>query len=222
MTTAAIETAGLTRRFGPRTALAEMTVTVDRGEVCALVGHNGSGKSTALRLAAGLLAPSSGTISIFGARPGSRPARAVVSYVGDNPVLYDDLSVLEHLELIAGLCRLRPWRPRADQLAAALAIDDHLDQLPAALSRGLRQRAALALGLLRPHGVLLIDEPLAGLDVDGQAVVTHYLQTAAAHGVAVFVATHHEAITNIADRVVAVDDGHVVFDGPPERWSRDT
>ncbi len=219
---AAIETAGLTRRFGPRTALDEMTTTVHRGELCALVGHNGSGKSTALRLAAGLLTPSSGTITVSGARPGSRPAREVVSYVGDTPVLYDDLSILEHLELIAGLCRLRPWRPRAHELAAALAIDDHLDQLPAALSRGLRQRAALALGLLRPHDVLLIDEPLAGLDVDGQAVITHYLQTAAADGVAVFVATHHEAVTNISDRVIALDDGHVVFDGPAATWSHDT
>lgn len=213
-----LEATALSRHFGTRAALAHVDLRVDPGAVCALVGPNGSGKSTALRLAAGLLKPTAGTISIAGTQPGSPAARHVVSYVSDTPALYDDLSVIEHLELTAGLSGLAQWRRRAVRLAGHLGLVDHLDDLPGALSRGLRQRAALALGLLRPHDLLLVDEPVAGLDREGEGAVVDQFAAAAARGATIVVATHHPAVMAIATQIVALREGTVVFDGPSDAW----
>ena len=150
-----------------------------RARSVALVGHNGSGKSTFLRLAAGLLDLTDGTIDDRRARRPARPsARAAVSFLPDEPVLYDDLSVREHLAYVAALHGVdlseRPRRPRR-----AGRPRHRADDLPSQFSRGLRQRTSIALGLVRPFELLLVDEPFVGLDLGGQGGAARHLRRAA-------------------------------------------
>ena len=217
----AIVAAGVGHHYGERVALHDVDLTVAPGELCVLLGHNGSGKSTLLRILAGLQRQTSGTVSVGGARPGTIKARAVVSYAGDMPVLYDDLSVREHLEFTARLHGLQDWHDQAEEVAAALGIADRLDDLPLSLSRGLRQRAALAVALGRPFKVLLIDEPFVGLDPDGRGLLADLLYRARADGAAVVVATHQLDALAAADHAVVLSDGAKVHDGPPALVPRD-
>ncbi len=180
-----------------------------------LLGHNGSGKTTLLRMAAGLLEPSAGTISVAGQPAGSLAARAATSYLGDQPVFYDDLSVREHLEYVARLHGASGWDQRGDELLAALGLADRADDLPATFSRGMRQKAAIALAFIRPFELLLVDEPFVGLDRTGREALLGLLAQAHASGAALVVATHDLLTVAGSQRVVALRDGALVFDGAP-------
>ena len=138
------------------------------GEAVALIGHNGSGKTTFLRIAAGLLEPSDGTVLIDGHPAGSLPARAAMAYLSDSPTFYEDLSVWEHLEYVARLHGHDDWEQDAADLLDHLGLYDRADDLPTSFSRGLRQKASIAMGFIRPFDVLLVDEPFVGLDASGQ------------------------------------------------------
>ena len=149
----------VSKSYGSHEVLRSISLEVAQGETVAIVGPNGAGKSTLLRLIAGQLELEEGTITIAGAAPGSVEARRAVSFVSDNPVLYDDLSVMEHLEYIARMHDFEEWQPRAEQLIDLLGLSARQDDLPTRFSRGLRQKAALAIGLVRPLDLLLVDEP---------------------------------------------------------------
>jgi ABC-2 type transport system ATP-binding protein len=207
----------LVKSYADQVALDDVSLTVTRGEVVALVGANGAGKTTFLQLAAGLLEPTYGEILIEGAPAGSLDARVVLSFLADQPALYDDLSVNEHIEYIARLHGL-PGRPdSADELLSLFRLDDRADDLPARFSRGLRQKTAILLALVRPFSVLVVDEPFVGLDPAGQAVLTELLVAAGEAGAAVLVATHQLGFLEQATRCVALRDGAVIYDGPIDR-----
>ena len=205
---------GLTKEYGDVTALDDFSVSVDSGELLAMVGHNGSGKSTFLRLVAGLLEPSDGVLVVTNSPAGSLKARAEVSFVPDQPVLYDDLSVNEHIEYTGRLHGEVEWPERADALLEVFGLTERSDDLPAHFSRGLRQKTSLVLGLVRPFSVLLVDEPFVGLDPTGQVALTELLVEAATAGAAVIVATHQLAFLEHATRCIALRDGHTEFEGP--------
>jgi ABC-2 type transport system ATP-binding protein len=211
----ALEAVGLTKTYGDLVALEQLDFVVREGERVVLVGHNGSGKTTLLRMAAGLLEPSAGEIRIVGMPAGSLDARAAVSYLPDNPVLYDDLSVLEHIEYICRLHEAEAWQERAVGLLAEMHLSERADDLPSRFSRGLRQKTAIVLGLIRPFSVLLVDEPFVGLDPPGRSAFIDLLDDAHASGATVVVATHQLDYVQRAERVVALRDGAVVYDGPP-------
>jgi ABC-type multidrug transport system ATPase subunit len=213
----ALEASGLTKTYGDLVALEPLDLAVPDGQLVVLVGHNGSGKTTLLRMAAGLLEPSEGEIRIIGEPAGSIDARAAVSYLPDNPVLYDDLSVLEHIEYVCRLHEADYWQERAAGLLAEMHLTDRADDLPSRFSRGLRQKTAIVLGLIRPFSVLLIDEPFVGLDPPGRAALIDLLDDASASGATVIVATHQLDFVQKADRVVALRDGAVIYDGPPDQ-----
>jgi ABC-type multidrug transport system ATPase subunit len=204
---------GLSKEYGDVTALADFSLSVDAGELVAIVGHNGSGKSTFLRLAAGLLEPTDGVLVVTNAPAGSLRARAEVSFVPDQPVLYDDLSVNEHIEYTGRLHGEIEWPERADVLLSVFGLTERADDLPAHFSRGLRQKTSLLLGLVRPFSVLLVDEPFVGLDPAGQAALTELLVEAASAGAAVVVATHQLTFLEHATRCVALRDGRTEFAG---------
>jgi ABC-type multidrug transport system ATPase subunit len=203
-----------TKAYADLVALAPLDLAVAPGERVALVGHNGSGKSTLLRLAAGLLDLTSGTIEVAGHPVGSPEARAALSFVPDNPVLYDDLSVREHLAYIASLHGVDASNEDFNELIADLGLADRADDLPARFSRGLRQKAALAVGLARPFDVLLVDEPFVGLDLPGREALLRLLDDAHAAGAAIVVATHEPSYVDRVDRCLALRDGRVIHDGP--------
>ena len=207
---------GVAKSYGDLVALEPLKLSVPEGQRMVLIGHNGSGKTTLLRMAAGLLEPSSGSISIIGQPAGSLEARASVSYLPDTPVLYDDLSVLEHIEYVARLHDAEDWQARAVGLLAELGLTDRADDLPSRFSRGLRQKTAILLGLIRPFSLLLIDEPFVGLDPPGRTALLDLLDDATASGATVIVATHQMDFVSKAERCLALRDGAVIFDGPPD------
>ena len=206
-------TEGATKSYGDLVALAPLDLTVRRGELVALVGHNGSGKSTFLRLIAGTLELTDGSIEIAGAPAGSSPARAATSFVPDDPVLYDDLSVREHLAYIAALHGVDASADELDALIELLGLLPRADDLPARFSRGLRQRTSLAIGIVRPFELLLVDEPFVGLDASGKAALLDLLERFHDEARTVVVATHDVQFVERVQRCVALRDGEVVHDG---------
>jgi len=209
-----LRTHALAKSYGDLDALAPLDLRIDPGTSVALVGHNGSGKSTLLKLVAGLLEPSDGHVEIEGAEVGSIAARAAVSYLPDDPVLYDDLSVREHVEYLSRLHGGPGCDADAEDLIGRLGLAHRADDLPARFSRGLRQRTAVLVGLSRPFSLLLVDEPFVGLDAGGKRTLLDLLAEATAAGATLLVATHEEAYVDRVDRCIALRDGEVIHDGP--------
>jgi len=213
--TDALATTELTKTYGDAPALAPIDLAVAEGERLVLLGHNGSGKTTLLRMVAGLLEPSGGSAAVLGHPVGSMEARAATSYLGDQPVFYDDLSVWEHLEYIAKLHGHDDWEGHATDLLDTLGLLDRKDDLPMTFSRGLRQKAGIALAFIRPFELLLVDEPFVGLDRTGRDALLELFQLVHADGAALVVATHELTTVAAAERLVALRDGEVAYDGPP-------
>jgi ABC-type multidrug transport system ATPase subunit len=213
----ALELRGVTKAYADRMALDDISLDLARGELVALVGANGAGKSTLLQLAVGLLEPTSGDVLVEGEAAGSLDARRSLSYISDQPSLYDDLTVNEHIEYVSRL-HGGPARPEsADELLDLLNLTPRADDLPARFSRGLRQKTAIVLALVRPFSVLLVDEPFVGLDPAGQDALAELLTAAADAGCAVMVATHQLAFLERATRCVALRDGAVAYRGRVDR-----
>lgn len=209
----ALQAIDVSKDYGDGPALHPLTVTIAAGERVALIGHNGSGKTTFLRIATGLLDADSGRISIFGSSPDTVEARRRFSYLADTPTFYDDLSVREHLEYTARLHGVTRWEKPAAELLDKLGLHDRADDLPSRFSRGLRQKAAIALAMIRPFELLLVDEPFVGLDADGREALLALLVEAHRAQATIVVATHELGFVDTADRTIALRDGTVVFDG---------
>jgi ABC-type multidrug transport system ATPase subunit len=207
---------GLGRSYDGYIALGSFTVDVAAGELVALIGPNGAGKTTFLNLAAGLLEPTAGRIEIAGDAPGSIEARRALSYLPDTPVFYEDLSVVEHLEYVAALHGVEEPAARIEELISRLGLDSWGDALGAELSKGMRQKASIALALVRPFKVLLADEPLDGLDPPSREVLFELLAETQAAGAAIVVSTHRPDVIAAADRCVAIRDGRLAYDGIPD------
>jgi ABC-type multidrug transport system ATPase subunit len=214
--TAALKTEQLTKEYGELIALAPLSMTLRAGERLVLIGHNGSGKTTLLRMVTGLLEPSSGTATVCGHPAGSLLARGALAYVADNPVFYDDLSLWEHLELVARLHGVADWQQRAADLLGHVGLYERADDLPMSFSRGLKQKAALSLAFVRPFEVLMVDEPFVGLDAAGKTALVELLDESSAQGAALIVATHELSFVERAARCLALRDGAIVHDGPPD------
>lgn len=214
MSTPVLRTVGLTKAYGDVEALAPMDLEVAEGERVALIGHNGSGKSTFLRMLAGVLDPTGGESMVTGAPSGSLVARAATSFLPDEPVLYDDLSVREHVDYLGRLHGTDGYDDEAASVADRLGISHRVDDLPARFSRGLRQKTALLLGLTRPFDLLLVDEPFVGLDLAGKQALLDLLDERHEAGAALVVATHDPDFVGRVDRCIALRDGEVTYDGP--------
>jgi len=207
---------GLGRRYDDFVALVNLSVEVGRGELVALVGPNGAGKTTFLTLAAGLLEPSAGEVEVEGEAAGSIAARRALSYIPDAPVFYEDISLGEQLGYVAALHEVADAGPRIAFLLERLGLAEWEDSLPGEFSRGMRQKASIALGLVRPFSLLLADEPLDGLDPPSREVFFELLAEARAAGAAVVVSTHRPDVIAAASRCLGIREGRLVYDGPPE------
>lgn len=211
--TAALSVRELTKEYGDLPALAPLDLDIGAGEAVVLVGHNGSGKTTFLRMVAGLLDPTAGRASVLGQAVGSLPARSATSYLSDQPTFYEDLSVWEHLEYVARLHGRDDWEQDAADLLGLLGLYERADDLPLTFSRGLKQKAAIALAFIRPFELLLVDEPFVGLDAAGKDALLELLDDAHGRGAALVVATHELAFVGRVGRCVALREGHIAYDG---------
>ncbi|MBX3284143.1 MAG: ABC transporter ATP-binding protein [Actinobacteria bacterium] len=212
-TAPALAAKGLTKTYDDLVALHPLDLTVPAGGSVALIGHNGSGKSTFLRMVAGLLDPTGGHLEIAGFDLGEVEARATTSFLPDDPVLYDDLSLREHAEYVSRLHGGDGFDDYALDLCERLGLAERIDDLPARFSRGLRQKTSIVLALVRPFSLLLVDEPFVGLDQPGKIVLLELLDEVQSDGAATIVATHDPAYVDRVDRSIALRDGEVVFDG---------
>jgi ABC-2 type transport system ATP-binding protein len=211
-----LRASGLGRSYDGFEALVNLAVEIEAGEMVALVGPNGAGKTTFLTMAAGLLEPTSGAVEIVGHPAGSIPARRALSYLPDTPVFYEDISLGEHLSYVAALHETENAEARIADLLTRLGLAEWDDSLPSEFSRGMRQKASIALALVRPFQVLLADEPLDGLDPPSRAVLFDLLAEARQAGAAVVVSTHRPDVIAAAGRCLGIRDGRLVYDGAPD------
>ncbi len=214
---AVLEVKKVSKAYEKNEVLREVSFDVKEGEITVLVGPNGSGKTTLVRAVTGLVGYDSGEISILGAKAGSDDARSVTSVSLDSPILYDDITALEHLEFSARINGLADWETRAKELLAVFGLADRQDDLPSSFSRGLRQKVAIAMALIRPHKLLIFDEPFVGLDQKGKISLIQEIKEQANIGVAVLVATHSEEFLAIANSMVGMSEGEAIYRGAPSK-----
>jgi ABC-2 type transport system ATP-binding protein len=220
-----LEATSLTRRFGARTAVRHLDLSLDAGRILALVGPNGAGKTTALRMIAGVLPPSAGQVKVAGhdVWAGGVEARRHLAWVPHDAHHYENLTVREHLELTAALWRVPDWQPAAEALAARFDFTERLDELVSEQSTGNRQKVSLIGALLHQPDVLLMDEPMNGLDPFGIRALRHQMQVEAQRGAAVVISSHLLALVDdIATDVLVMVGGEQRWRGTREeahaRW----
>ncbi len=208
----------VTRTYGRKIAVDRLTLSVGPGEIFALLGPNGAGKTTAMKMLVGLLRPDSGTVEVCGCdvTAQTRGASRFLGYVPEEPFLYDKLSGREFLEFAAEMRGLRTPEKEA-RIAREnqhFGMDDFLDDLIETYSHGMKQRVVFASALLHDPSVLVIDEPMVGLDPRSVRAVKDLLRSLAAAGTAVFMSTHTLAVAEeIADRIGIVNGGRLHFLG---------
>jgi len=216
--TDALSIRGLSKTFGGKVAVDNLSLTVRAGELYALLGPNGAGKTTTLRMVAGLLKPNGGEIQVFGHDVLADPAAAkrVIAWAPDEPMLYDRLTPLEYLEFVAGLWGVPPEiaMPKAEELLRWLGLWDNRGERCEGFSRGMKQKTALAGALIHDPQLLILDEPLTGLDAAVARQVKDLLQARVNGGATVILTTHIlEVAERMADRIGIIQHGRLVADG---------
>jgi ABC-2 type transport system ATP-binding protein len=199
-----------------RPAVRDLAFRVDRGEILGLVGPNGAGKTTSLRSIAGILPLQHGRVVIAGADLAREEIRAKQSlaWIPDDPQPFDSLTVYEHLRFTAALYGVEAWEERARSLLDRFELSEKRDALGGELSRGMRQKLALCCAWLHRPAVLLMDEPLSGLDPRGIRSAKEAIREIAAEGTAVILSSHLlELIEELAHRILILDHGRRVFVG---------
>jgi ABC-2 type transport system ATP-binding protein len=213
---ATLRAIALTRRFGARVALEDVSFELTSGELTAIIGPNGAGKTTLLSILAGALPPSSGQVR------GRHEHSRSVGWVPQEPALYSKLSVAENLRLFARLERLDEPEAAVQAMLEQTGLSERQADQVGTLSGGNRQRVNIAIGLLSQPEVLLLDEPSSSLDPRQRARLWEFIGELAQRGTSVLYSTHdvHEAQAH-ADRVLALDEGRLVFSGSPAEMDWD-
>jgi len=213
----ALAISGLRKSFD-RPVVVDLNLRVRAGEFYALLGPNGAGKTTILRMVAGLLDPDAGSISVYGvdARRDPVRAKAMIAWVSDEPMVYDRLTPLEYLEFVAGLWRVDPSRAErhANELVDWLGLRPHADERCGGFSKGMLQKVALAGALVHDPRLIILDEPLTGLDAGSARQVKDVLKQKVAEGVTVIMTTHIlEVAERMAERIGVINHGRLVAEG---------
>jgi ABC-2 type transport system ATP-binding protein len=218
--TIALQISNLNKSFD-KAVLRDLSLTISSGQLYALLGPNGAGKTTTLRIVVGLLQADSGSVSIYGNNIKSFPeaAKAITAWLPDDPMLYDKLSPIEYLAFIAGL-----WRLNADEAAVEaesllrwLELWEVRDKRCESFSRGMKQKLALAGALIHKPKLLILDEPLTGLDATMARTVKNALRAQIDSGATVIITTHIlEVAERLADRIGIIAGGRLLAEGTPK------
>ena len=218
MTTNVIDVSGLSKTFGTKTVVNNVSLQVQQKEIVGFLGPNGSGKTTTIRLLCGLLRPdrASGTCLGFDLKTQSEEIKLLTGYMTQRFSFYEDLTIQENLEFVARLYNLRPRHEVVDAALQRIGLMDRRHQLAGALSGGWKQRLALAACMLHEPKLLLLDEPTAGVDPQARREFWDAIHTLAEEGVTVLVSTHYmDEAEQLCDRLLVMDKGRIVAAGSP-------
>ena len=221
-----IEIHDLTKRYGDFTAVDHLSLTAAAGEIFGFLGPNGAGKTTTIRIIAGLSLPTSGSVGVNGVDVIAEPvrAKAVMGYVPDRPYLYEKLTGRELLHFVADLYR-KDWRtcePRAVELLRYFDLGEWIDARIENLSHGMKQKLVLVSALVHDPSVLVIDEPMVGLDALAQRQVRDLFRGLARDGKTVFLTTHTLSVAEaVCDRIAIINRGRIVAEGTTAELKKD-
>ena len=211
-----LEVQGLGKVYGALRAVDDVSFTVGAGEIVGLVGPNGAGKTTTLRCVSGIFPPTHGTVRIAGHDLKAQPvdAKKHLAFLPDEPRLFEYLTVREHLNLTARLYGVEGWEARASALLAELELSAKADVLPGELSRGMKQKLAIACGFLHDPRLIILDEPLTGLDPIGIRNMKTSLRTRAEAGAGLLLSSHLlPLVEELCHRILVIAGGKLLAQG---------
>jgi len=210
-----IELNDLTKRYGSTLAVDRLSLSVEKGEIFGFIGPNGAGKTTTIRMMAGVLGPTAGTVRISGIDMDSEPeaAKRLIGFIPDRPFLYEKLTGMEFLRFVSDLYGFTDglFRKRAEELLIRFSLYDWSDHLIEAYSHGMKQRLIIASALLHEPRVIIVDEPMVGLDPAGIRMVKDLLRELAEGGTTIFMSTHTlEIAEDLCNRIGVIHHGRLV------------
>jgi ABC-2 type transport system ATP-binding protein len=211
-----IELRGVTKTFGSKVAVDDLDLSVRAGELFAFLGPNGAGKTTTIKMVCGLLAPTSGVVRVGGHAASRQEARQLLAYVPDQPYLYEKLTGREFLRFVVEMYGLdhKYAERRIAELIETFEMSDYVDELCENYSQGMKQRIVFASALVHEPRVLIVDEPLVGLDPRSARIVKDLFIAQARSGVAVLMSTHLLSIAEeLADTIGIIDHGRMLTQG---------
>ena len=213
----ALKIRALAKKF-ERPAVAGLDLSIPAGEFYTLLGPNGAGKTTTLRMVTGLLLPDSGSIAVHGIDALADPigAKRITAWLSDEPMIYDKLTPMEYIDFVAGLWAVdsKIAAARARDLLSRLDLTPHADERCESLSKGMRQKVALAGALVHEPRLIVLDEPLTGLDAGSSRTVKEMLRERVHDGCSVIMTTHIlDVAERMADRIGVMDKGYLIAEG---------
>ena len=213
-----MELRDLSKRFGNLIAVDGVSLEVKRGEIFGFLGPNGAGKTTTIKMLAGLIKPSSGRVIIDGwdLEEHPREAKKAVGFIPDRPFLYEKLTAREFLRFLAGLygCCSNGTDERMTALLRLFGIEEWKDELIESFSHGMKQRLVMISAFLHQPKIIIVDEPMVGLDPAGARLVKEVFRSFASRGGAVFMSTHTlEVAEEVCDRIAIIHEGRIVASG---------
>jgi len=218
-----IKLINLTKIYGKLVAVDGVNLDVARGEIFGFLGPNGAGKTTTIKMMAGLLQPSNGSAIIGGYDVQKDPlqAKSITGFIPDRPFLYEKLTAVEYLHFVAGLFEMGDPKKRIEELLALFGLNDWANELVENFSHGMKQRLVMAAALLHEPKVLVVDEPMVGLDPRGARLVKDIFKDLASRGVTVFMSTHTlEIVEQMCTRVAIINRGKIIAEGSVEDLGR--
>ena len=219
----AIDVHGLVKRFGDKTVVDHVSMSVQKGEIVGFLGPNGSGKTTTIRMMCGLLEPDEGEGLVLGydIRTERRAIKRKVGYMTQRFSFYEDLTIAENLNFVARLYRLKPVKEHVDRALEELGMTSRRNQLAGTLSGGWKQRLALAACIMHSPKLLLLDEPTAGVDPKARREFWDEIHRLAAGGLTVLVSTHYMDEAERCHRISYISYGKMLATGTVEEVVRD-
>jgi ABC-2 type transport system ATP-binding protein len=208
------------KSYGDTVAVEGISFIVEPGTILGLVGPNGAGKTTTMRAIAGILEPTRGRLLVTGHDLATDPvpAKAAMAYVPDDPKLFDQLTIWEHLRFIAAAYRLRDWQQRGEELLVQFELTEKRDSPCSDLSRGMRQKVAICCAYLHEPTAIMFDEPLTGLDPFGIRTIKDSIRQRAAAGAAVMVSSHLlSLVEDLCTAILILNRGRVVLHATMEQ-----
>ncbi|HLX12532.1 MAG TPA: ABC transporter ATP-binding protein [Bacteroidota bacterium] len=207
----------LTKKFGSFTAVDNLSIEIHRGELYGFLGPNGAGKTTTIKMMTGLFTPTTGSITLAGFDTARQPmeSKLITGYIPDQPFIYERLTGKEFLHFSAGLHKMKHAEAakRVAEVVERLEIGSWMDRRVEDYSQGMKQRTAIAAALLHRPAVLVVDEPMVGLDPRSAHLVKQLFRETADNGTSVFMSTHSLAVAEeVCDRIGIIKDGRLVFE----------